>query len=148
MADHMRSKSDPTALAVFKACEAIPDSMIVRTVPLGELQRFAEALLWGEGRAVNFLRFHCQDLIAEYGSVRKAADALGIEHTYLYRLAAGEKDSPSDDTLLKLGLERVTSYRKLGAKAGSAVPGGVSGTPTADVSRKDADGSAATLGKA
>lgn len=65
---------------------------------------------------VNFLRFHCQDLIGKYGSTRKAAEALDLDHTYLYRLAAGEKEWPTDETLLKLGLERVVTYRALGVR--------------------------------
>lgn len=85
-----------------------------------EFARAIEAQLLGFGQMepspVNYLRLHAQDLIAQYGSVRKAGDALGIDHTYLYRIAAGEKEWPSDDVLLRMGLERVVTYRKCAAR--------------------------------
>lgn len=85
--------------------------------PHDALTLIAEALGFGqmEPSPVNYLRFHAQSLIAQYGSVRKAGDALGIDHTYLYRIAAGEKEWPSDEVLLRMGLERVVTYRKYAA---------------------------------
>ena len=82
--------------------------------PHDALTLIAEALSFGQmaPSPVNYLRFHAQNLITQYGSVRKAGDALSIDHTYLYRIAAGEKEWPSDDVLLRMGLERVVTYRK------------------------------------
>lgn len=55
---------------------------------------------------------HCRKLIVKHGSARKAAEAIGLNHSYLWRLAKGEKSEPTPDVLEKLGLERVVSYRK------------------------------------
>ncbi len=49
-------------------------------------------------------------------SWRAFAEAVGEDHGYLYRMALGERD-PSDTVLNKLGLERVTVYRKKTSKA-------------------------------
>ncbi len=49
-------------------------------------------------------------------SWRDFADAVGENHAYLYRMALGERD-PSEAVLNKLGLERVTVYRKKSSKA-------------------------------
>lgn len=46
-------------------------------------------------------------LIDLYGSVRKAANKIGIDHTYLFRMSKGEMDNPSDEVLSKLELERI-----------------------------------------
>ena len=46
----------------------------------------------------------------QYGGLRAAATALGIDPAYLYRLKSGEKDNPSDAMLGKLGLVRRIFY--------------------------------------
>jgi molybdenum-dependent DNA-binding transcriptional regulator ModE len=43
-------------------------------------------------------------LIDKHGSVRKAAEATGIDHAYFWRLLDGEKTNPSEETLEKLNL--------------------------------------------
>jgi hypothetical protein len=45
-------KPDPIMDAVFKAAEVMPQSLLIRTVPLGELMQFARALLAGNGAEV------------------------------------------------------------------------------------------------
>jgi hypothetical protein len=37
-------KPRPVTMAVMRACEAMPDSRLVTTIPVGELIQFAEAL--------------------------------------------------------------------------------------------------------
>ena len=49
-------------------------------------------------------RWVCR-LIRKHGGVRSAGRALDVDPAYLYRLATGEKDNPSDATLKKLGLK-------------------------------------------
>lgn len=60
------------------------------------------------------LASHVKKLAARYGSFRELGLALGLDHTYLFRLARCEKTAPSDATLAALGLERVEYYRKKG----------------------------------
>ena len=50
------------------------------------------------------------ELVSQYGSLRAAADAIGMDVGYLSCLARGKKKWPSDHTLRKLGLKRVISY--------------------------------------
>lgn len=52
-------------------------------------------------------------LIKQHGSIRKAAEAIGIDYVYLHRLHTGEKTNPSDEVLRLLGLERVVTYRQI-----------------------------------
>lgn len=59
------------------------------------------------------LRARADELIAIYGSVRAAAQAIGVEASYLFRLSTGEKSSPSDATLAKLGMKRVITYERI-----------------------------------
>ncbi len=42
-----------------------------------------------------------------YKSVRKAAKRLDIEHTALYRMSNGDIKDASNESLTKLGLERI-----------------------------------------
>lgn len=50
-------------------------------------------------------------LVKKHGSLRKAADAAGVDVGYLSRLRSGAKDQPSDRMLKALGIERVTAYK-------------------------------------
>lgn len=49
-------------------------------------------------------------LEAQYGGLRAAARATGIDAGYLKRLRDGEKTNPSDATLAKLGLKKEVIY--------------------------------------
>ena len=44
-------------------------------------------------------------------SLRALARDTGLDVSYLSRLASGEKTNPTDETLEKLGIERVVTYR-------------------------------------
>lgn len=54
-----------------------------------------------------------QRLVNRAGSLRAAARVLEIDAGYLCRLRAGDKVSPDDALLRKLGLRRVTTYRRI-----------------------------------
>jgi len=47
--------------------------------------------------------------IREYGSIRNAARILKMDHSYLHRLARGEKSNPGKAILDKLGIRKVVS---------------------------------------
>lgn len=49
------------------------------------------------------------ELVAEHGSYRKAAKAIGISSPYLHRVASGNKEA-GDGLLKKLGLEKQVRY--------------------------------------
>lgn len=51
-----------------------------------------------------------QELAEVHGSVKDAANYLGVNAIYLQRLANDSKTSPSEDVLKKLGLQRIVSY--------------------------------------
>lgn len=55
----------------------------------------------------------------EHGSLRAAAQAIGVDPGYLSRLKSGEKLNPSDEVLAALGLERVVAYRALLSRNGN-----------------------------
>lgn len=57
------------------------------------------------------LWMRCRQIVVEHGSTRKAADAIGVDHAYLHRLANGECDNPSDEVLAKLGLRKIVDIR-------------------------------------
>ena len=59
------------------------------------------------------IRTRVGELINAHGSVRAAAKAIGIESSYLFRLSTGEKSSPSDATLAKLGMKRVITFERI-----------------------------------
>lgn len=63
--------------------------------------------------SATILRMRAQELIDVYGSTRAAADAIGMEYSYLHRLSTGEKSYPSDKTLAQLGLRRVITYERV-----------------------------------
>lgn len=63
------------------------------------------------------LWMRCRQIVVEHGSTRKAADAIGIDHAYLHRLANGECDNPSDEVLAKLGLRKIVDIRYESADA-------------------------------
>ena len=54
--------------------------------------------------AVQMLADRMIQLVRQYGSLRAAARAVQIDHSYMYRLAAGTKIRPGDGVLRKLGL--------------------------------------------
>ena len=45
-----------------------------------------------------------------HGSYRAVSDITGIDHGYLHRLASGQKQNPSDETIEALGLVKIVSY--------------------------------------
>jgi hypothetical protein len=51
--------------------------------------------------------------IRTHKGVRAASRALGIDAAYLVRLRDGKKTNPGEDTLEKLGIERVTKYVRI-----------------------------------
>jgi hypothetical protein len=51
-----------------------------------------------------------RELEKQYGGLRAAARALKCDAAYLLRLRNGAKHNPSDATLHKLGLEKITAY--------------------------------------
>lgn len=53
------------------------------------------------------------ELDAEHGSLRFAAQSLGISASYLSRLRSGVRDNPSAAVLEKLGLAKKTVYVRL-----------------------------------
>ena len=55
------------------------------------------------------------ELIAQHGSIRKAARVLEVDHAHLFRVKKGEKQ-PSDDLLRRMGLTRHVHYTRLGEK--------------------------------
>jgi transcriptional regulator with XRE-family HTH domain len=83
-----------------------------------ELLTFARALSPQPPSTVGQTTLH--DAIAaaseRYGSMRKLAEAIGVDVGYLSRLASGEKAEPSAATLASLGLERVVTYRAVEQK--------------------------------
>lgn len=54
------------------------------------------------------------ELVAEHGSYRQAAKAVGVSHPYLYRVAHGTA-AAGDGLLAKLGLKAETRYLRTGA---------------------------------
>lgn len=65
---------------------------------------------------------HIERLVAIFGSLRNAADALDIDHAFLHRLRTGEKTNPSDKTLARLGLRRVVTYERINPGPFAATP--------------------------
>jgi len=61
------------------------------------------------------------EFVKVYGSLRAAADAIGIDAGYLSRLRNGEKVSPTKDMLTRLGLYRIVTYRRI-CKQWTATP--------------------------
>lgn len=61
----------------------------------------------------SLLQRRIKDLAERHGSTRAAARVLEIDHTYLWRLAEGQKDDPGDDLLRKLKLRRIVTYEDL-----------------------------------
>lgn len=53
----------------------------------------------------NLLQRAAKAAIKEHRSVRKAAEALGLDHTLLYRIATGARQNVSAHTAAKLGLQ-------------------------------------------
>ena len=54
------------------------------------------------------------DLIKKhYGSMRSMSRWTGVDVAYISRLKSGEKDNPSDEMLDKLGIEKITTYKRL-----------------------------------
>ena len=53
------------------------------------------------------------DLIKKHGTLRAAADAVGMDHTLLYRISKGQRKRVYEETAAKLGL--TTQWRRLSA---------------------------------
>jgi hypothetical protein len=53
------------------------------------------------------------ELAAQHGSLRAAARVLEVDPGYLSRLRSGEKDSPEDWLLRRMGLRRVVTYERI-----------------------------------
>lgn len=49
-------------------------------------------------------------LIVQYGGLRAAARATGIDPAYMSRLKSGEKENPSPGILRRLGLRCIVTY--------------------------------------
>lgn len=47
------------------------------------------------------------ELVAKYGTLRKAGKALGLSAAYICRIRAGEHGQLSEETLIKLGVRRM-----------------------------------------
>jgi len=62
---------------------------------------------------VNVLATQAKELIKAHGSVRAAAKRIGVNYSYLFRMASGEKLNPSGEVLKKLGLEKIVTYRSI-----------------------------------
>lgn len=56
------------------------------------------------------LQRRVNELVRQHGGLRPAARAVQIDSAYLYRLQTGEKVSPGDFILRRLGLRSVTLY--------------------------------------
>jgi transposase-like protein len=54
-----------------------------------------------------------QAAIKTHKSVRKAAKALGMDHTALYRISRGERKTVSAATAAKFGLAPAQTWRRL-----------------------------------
>jgi len=65
-----------------------------------------------EGMAVT-LAERIDELVAEHGSLRALAQALGYSPPYICRLRAGVTKNPGPEVLQKLGLRQVVTYERL-----------------------------------
>lgn len=52
-------------------------------------------------------------LIKKHGGVNSAATKVKVDPAYFVRLRDGERNNPGDETLAKLGLKKVVTYRLL-----------------------------------
>ena len=52
------------------------------------------------------------ELVAEHGSLVKAARHLDMDISYLSRLRSGIRDAPGDETLARLGLVKCVTYTR------------------------------------
>ncbi len=59
------------------------------------------------------LQARAKEVIQLFGSVRAAADAIGLDAAYLHRLSTGAKFNPSDRALSALGLRRIVTYERI-----------------------------------
>lgn len=59
-----------------------------------------------------------------HGSIRQAAEALGIDVGYLSRLASGEKSNPGPEVLAKMRLRKIvtTTYEPLPVRVVATPP--------------------------
>lgn len=53
-----------------------------------------------------------RSIVKEYGGVRAAEAATGVDKSFISRLMNGKKVNPSVETLDALGLEAVPRYRR------------------------------------
>lgn len=54
------------------------------------------------------------ELLEIHGTYRAAGKAIGVSHSYLYRVHSGEKEA-GDGLLAKLGLRKEVRYLRIGA---------------------------------
>lgn len=59
---------------------------------------------------MNLLRVRIFELVEKHGSYRATARVLGVEQSYLWRLARGEKKVADDNLCKRLGLKKVVVY--------------------------------------
>lgn len=52
-------------------------------------------------------------IVKDYGGIRATERATGIDKGFICRLMNGKKTSPSDETLLRLGLRPVPLYERI-----------------------------------
>lgn len=77
----------------------------------------------GEPPGMVTLKERIDELIAKHGTLRASARALEVDAGYLSRLRYGEKDTPGETLLTRMGLRRTELYERLAASP--AVPAGV-----------------------
>ncbi len=54
---------------------------------------------------MNALQKAARDAIVKYGSVRKAANQVGVNYALLHKISTGTRKTVSPETAAKLGLE-------------------------------------------
>ena len=59
------------------------------------------------------LQKRIDELVKEHGTLRAAGEALQVDHTLLWRIQRGKRASASDETLKKLGLQRIETIEPL-----------------------------------
>lgn len=60
-----------------------------------------------------------RELIEQHGSLRAATRVLMVDAGYLCRLNSGDKTTPDDLLLKRMGMRRVITYERIGAPHGT-----------------------------